>query len=61
MGLKFACLFQRYYISLLPGEDQAVTIDLPAAADARGLSLHVRGWNIPATSANITESVATSR
>ena len=53
--------FSDNYISLLPGEEQTVTIDLPASADSRNLSLHVRGWNIPATSANITESVAASR
>ncbi len=53
--------FSDNYVSLLPGEEQTVTIDLPASADSRNLSLHVRGWNIPATSANITESVAASR
>jgi hypothetical protein len=53
--------FSDNYISLLPGQEQTITIDLPPSADIRNLNLHVRGWNIPATSANITESVATSR
>jgi len=53
--------FSDNYISLLPGEEESVTIDIPVAYDAHNLNLHARGWNIPATSANITESAAGSR
>ncbi|MGB6112654.1 MAG: LamG-like jellyroll fold domain-containing protein [Acidobacteriaceae bacterium] len=53
--------FSDNYISLLPGEEQSITVDLPATAVGHNLALHVRGWNIPATSTNITESTATSR
>ena len=53
--------FSDNYISLLPGEEQSITVDIPASAVGHNLALHVRGWNIPATSANITESTAMLR
>ena len=51
--------FSDNYISLLPGEEQSITIDLPATA-TQNLTLHIRGWNIPATSDNITENTPKS-
>jgi Glycosyl hydrolase 2 galactose-binding domain-like/Exo-beta-D-glucosaminidase Ig-fold domain/Concanavalin A-like lectin/glucanases superfamily/Glycosyl hydrolases family 2/Glycosyl hydrolases family 2, TIM barrel domain len=53
--------FSDNYISLLPGEERSITIDLPSTADGRNLTLHLRGWNIPATSANIRENIAAAR
>jgi hypothetical protein len=53
--------FSDNYISLLPGEEQFVTIDIPATADADNLKLHLRGWNIPATSVNVANNIATSQ
>jgi hypothetical protein len=53
--------FSDNYISLLPGEQRSIIIDIPAQADASHLTLHMRGWNFPATSANIPENLAKSR
>ncbi|TCK75316.1 glycosyl hydrolase 2 galactose-binding domain-containing protein [Acidipila rosea] len=43
------------YISLLPGEERTVTIDLPDANPAHALSLKIRGWNVVETAVNLTE------
>ncbi|HTU50705.1 MAG TPA: LamG-like jellyroll fold domain-containing protein, partial [Acidobacteriaceae bacterium] len=53
--------FSDNYISLLPGEERSIVIDIPATNDTHNLSLHVRGWNIAAASENITGAVGTSR
>jgi beta-galactosidase/beta-glucuronidase len=41
------------YISLLPGESDTVTVDLPADPKHRALRVRVRGWNVDATSAPV--------
>ncbi len=38
------------YISLLPGEERTVTVDIPATDAKHGLSLKLRGWNVVKTS-----------
>jgi hypothetical protein len=42
------------YLSLLPGEESLVTVDLPAAAANRKLRLKLRGWNAVKTSVDVT-------
>jgi len=42
------------YISLLPGEERSITIDLPADAGKRALSVKLRGWNAVQTGADVT-------
>lgn len=41
------------YISLLPGEERAVTIDIPEADAKQALQLKVRGWNVIQASADV--------
>jgi hypothetical protein len=53
--------FSNNYVALLLDEEQSITMDLPSTADSRNLIRHLRGWNIPATSANITENTAAAR
>ena len=33
------------YVSLLPGEEQAITVQVPSAAVHDSMQLSVRGWN----------------
>jgi hypothetical protein len=40
------------YVSLLPGESETVTIDYPLAANGKGITLGLRGWNIAPTTAS---------
>ncbi|RRA50166.1 glycoside hydrolase family 2 [Acidipila sp. EB88] len=41
------------YISLLPGEQRTVTIDIPANNAAEAVLLKLRGWNVTAASASV--------
>ncbi|MGC2163074.1 MAG: LamG-like jellyroll fold domain-containing protein [Silvibacterium sp.] len=41
------------YISLLPGEERTVTIDIPEADAKQALKLKVRGWNVIRASVDI--------
>jgi hypothetical protein len=41
------------YLSLLPGEERKVTIDLPGADPKQPLSVALRGWNIAPTSIRV--------
>jgi hypothetical protein len=41
------------YISLLPGEQRAVTIDLPRADGKRAIRVKLRGWNLKPASADV--------
>jgi hypothetical protein len=49
------------YISLLPGQERSITIDLPATVDEGHLRLHLRGWNVIASSTDVTSDIAKSR
>jgi beta-galactosidase/beta-glucuronidase len=42
------------YISLLPGEERAVTVDLPGVKGDEPLRIKVNGWNVPAASVEVT-------
>ncbi len=44
------------YISLLPGEQRAVTVDLPSA-DKRAIRVRLRGWNLKPASVDMDQSV----
>jgi hypothetical protein len=41
------------YISLLPGEERIVTVDLPGAGKGRALRVKLRGWNANAAFAEV--------
>ncbi|HEY5213592.1 MAG TPA: glycoside hydrolase family 2 TIM barrel-domain containing protein, partial [Acidobacteriaceae bacterium] len=41
------------YISLLPGEERTITIDMPGESAKQPLKLSVRGWNVVQTSINV--------
>jgi hypothetical protein len=41
------------YISLLPGEERLVTVDLPGAGKGRALRVKLRGWNANAASTDV--------
>jgi Exo-beta-D-glucosaminidase Ig-fold domain/Concanavalin A-like lectin/glucanases superfamily/Glycosyl hydrolases family 2/Glycosyl hydrolases family 2, sugar binding domain/Glycosyl hydrolases family 2, TIM barrel domain len=41
------------YISLLPGEERSITIELPAEAANRALSVKLRGWNAVKTTTDV--------
>ncbi len=42
------------YISMLPGEERTVTVDLPRAKSAQALQIRVRGWNVIPASAEVS-------
>jgi hypothetical protein len=42
------------YISLMPGEDRTITVDLPAEPAGQPLTLTVRGWNVAERSIQVT-------
>jgi hypothetical protein len=41
------------YVSLLPGEERAVTISLPASERTGGMRMELRGWNATPTSVTV--------
>jgi hypothetical protein len=41
------------YISLLPGEQRTVTVDLPKADSKRAIQVKLRGWNLAPASASV--------
>jgi hypothetical protein len=43
------------YVSLLPGDQSNIFIDLPAGAAASRLKIRLRGWNIPKAVADVTQ------
>jgi hypothetical protein len=43
------------YISLLPGEQRTVTIDLPRADSSRAIRVRLRGWNVKPASADVRQ------
>jgi hypothetical protein len=43
------------YVSLLPGEERAVTISLPRGEGKAGMQLELRGWNTPPVSVIIRD------
>jgi hypothetical protein len=42
------------YVSLLPGESKEIQIESPTAAAKNGVSLGVRGWNLPEKQLNVS-------
>lgn len=42
------------YVSLLPNEERAITIDVPASAAKQALKIKIRGWNVMQSSVNVT-------
>ncbi|MGO8718323.1 MAG: glycosyl hydrolase 2 galactose-binding domain-containing protein [Acidobacteriaceae bacterium] len=49
------------YISLLPGEESSITIDLPADVKDHPLRLSLRGWNVVKSSTDITPGISENR
>jgi hypothetical protein len=45
------------YISLLPGEQRTVTIEMPRAASQQVIRVRLRGWNLMPASADIGHAV----
>jgi hypothetical protein len=43
------------YISLLPGEERTVTIDLPQASKKQAIQVKLRGWNVTPASADLPQ------
>jgi len=41
------------YVSLLPGEQRAIRIEMPTVASARGKGVKVRGWNLADASVEV--------
>jgi hypothetical protein len=42
------------YVSLLPGEERTVTVDLPGVAAKDALTVRIRGWNAVEAAASVT-------
>lgn len=44
------------YISLLPGEQRTVTVDLPRAESSRDLRVRLRGWNVAPAAVDVGQA-----